>query len=919
MHHNESSNPVVKLITKRLILLLIVGVCLGPRLWAQQTSDSDPAPEKPVEFEESTRAEFVEIEQLAIVGTRRKDRSLADSPVPVDLIDSEHLSNAGNIDPKYVLSLLAPSFVAMQSSISGASSLVVPASLRGLPADSTLLLINGKRRHRASIIALLTGGTADGSQGADLSTIPLIALKRVEILRDGSSAQYGSDAIAGVINYVLKDSPSASSMELRWRQHYAGDGGTYTIAANVGMPFSLREERTGFANFSVEFTESDPTAQHVPTADAEVLEAKYGQYLDSLGHRILSPTMSWGNPEVKYHSKFLANLGLPLTDRMEAYLFTNVAQRETNNNLLYYNPMINSGEGFYRDFLNHLVADLRKKPDPFSKPVISYGFPSIPQDPQALPILEFPENALTVLDQLRTTHPANFDPDNPDLPAFYTLNERFPAGFRPRYGGIITEYSVAGGIRGTLENDWAYDASVVIGQHDTEFLMESYNPQLLRHEDFIGKPNSIPTSYNRGSHTETDYTLNLDWSHPFEISRLDSPLYASVGLEYRVEDFEIKAGDEYSRYIDKSDGGMLDQGFELGPGFLENESRDRGNYAAYLNLEANPLPKFLLDTAVRFEEFEDFGSTLNGKLAGRWQTTESLALRGSFNTGFRAPTVGQSSYQVRSGTYVDDPKIAFLEFPTLVTVAYLPPSDPRAQALGAKPLEPEKSINYNLGTVFNWNRLRVTVDLYHIEVKERISYTDYLSVPAELQKTDFDGAGYARYLFNSFDTTTQGIDVVASYPMTHGLGRTTLTFVFNVNRTEIDRIHSNPNGSAITQLRTNQIETNLPKYRFTLGALHTSGPWSFNSRLRYYGSYTEYHTDLFRFLHEPDAKWLVDLEGKYTFDNGMSLAAGAQNLFGTYPSTVPQYASALSGMPYPIFSPFSFNGGMYYLKATYSF
>ena len=881
-----------------------------PRLQAQESVSTNDSPtENPGASGNSNPGEVAELEELVAVGTRRRDRSLADSPVPVDLINPEELTTQGFVDVKSMLSVVAPSFNVSQSSISGASSLIVPANLRGLPPDSTLILINGKRRHRASVIAHITGGVSDGSQGADLSTIPYIAIKRVEILRDGTSAQYGSDAIAGVINFVLKDSASEGSVEARWGQYYEGDGNTYTVAANTGMPLLPGKERTGYANFSVEYSESKSTDRAIQRADAAAL-APFAPLFAAAGHSVRDPVVNWGNPEFNYEIKLFGNLAAPLTDQAEVYFFPNFAERESDNSFFFRNPLINSQQGVFRGKnghpLHHLVADLRANPDRATVPTLEYAPTS--------GVLAPTPDLLQGLGDVNTQHPDNRDPDNPTQPAFYAFNERFPAGFTPRFGAVITEYSLAGGIRGTLENGWFYDASAVVGQHDTEFLISNtINPQLLGHPEFAGNPNGIPTDYNPGSYTETDYTLNFDISRPFEVGNLDSPLYASAGLEYRVEKFKITPGDEYSWYRNRS---MIDQGFSVGssgfPGFQKGERRDRGNIAAYVDLEADVVQDLLLETAVRFEEFEDFGSTLNGKLASRWHVNKNLALRGSINTGFRAPTVGQNSYQTLASSFVDKGR-----GPELVTVAILPPSTPLAQELGSRPLEPEHSLNFSVGTAIKLNRINLTVDLYHIEVEDRISFTDYIPLSPEQQQTFF--ADHARYYFNAFDTTTQGIDIIADYPIAHSLGLTTLTLALNFNQTEIDRVHDNPNVTAITELRKQQIQTALPEMRFILGAVHNSGPWTVSSRLRYYGDYTEYHGDLFLFRHESDGKWLVDLEGSYDFDNGLSLAAGAQNLFDTYPSAVPALPASVTGSPYPIISPFGFNGGFFYFKATYRF
>lgn len=837
------------------------------------TAESDsPPPDANIE-EENEPA--VEIQEAVFVGSRRQDRSVAESPVPVDIINQEDLAQQGYTDMHSMLSTVIPSYNVNSQPVSGSPSLVRPAYLRGLPGDSTLVLINGKRRHRASVINVFGAGITDGSHGPDLAAIPAIAIKRVEVLRDGASAQYGSDAVAGVMNFVLKDDAQGGAVEIRWGQYYAGDGDTHTIAANFGLPIKHRGEQNGFANFSFEYTKSNSTSRTIQRANAQnyinrANELEAGaeftqsemdsgltrEQLINRGENVPVPAQYWGIPEIKYDFKFFGNMGINLGDTAQLYFFPSFAQREMEQGFWYRAP-----EG---GRLFSAVAEL-----------------------------------------------SNGDSFDPRV-------ELFPGGFTPQFSGMATDMGLASGVRGTLENDWSYDLSGVIGQHETEFsIWNTVNPQLLHLKE------NIPTSYKPGGYTELDYTLNLDLSRPVDVEFLHSPLNVALGLEYRVEQYEINAGEENSWFdhsgIDepllvnweKGNFGIGSDGF---PGFTPQIAgkTDRGSYAAYIDLEADVVENLLVGTALRYENYEDFSDNINWKLATRRQILDGIALRSSVSTGFRVPTVGQSNLFDTTSAYNDAGE--------LVNNATLPPTQPLAKKLGGKPLEPETSVNFALGAAFEVGKLDLTVDYYHIKMKDRIALTSTFDLDDNLHEELIDsgvpGANAirtARYFANAFDTTTQGIDIVANYPIQHSAGLTTLTFALNANETTIDKVKS----SGIDYKRKKQVEENLPEVRFSLAANHVQGPWRFFTRLRYYGDFLEFHADYHGWGFDAKKRLLADAEIGYAFDSGVQLTAGAQNLFDTYPTNNP--FSGNTGARYPDSSPYGFGGGFYYLKASYTF
>ena len=846
-----------------MVLLFLLAMPI-PQSFAQEAPDED--------------AGVVKLEEVVVVGSRVPTRSAHDSPVPVDVIEGKDMRNYGVRDMNSLLRATVPSYNVNQQPIGDAATLVRPANLRGLPPDSTLILVNGKRRHRGSVLTFLGGGISDGAHAPDLAVIPAIALKRVEVLRDGAAAQYGSDAVAGVINFQLKDAPDSSTVETRWGQFYQGDGDTRSIAANLGIPLDLPFIQSGFANFSFEYGSSDPTVRsdHNPAAQS-IINARNQA---GLAPTVAARTQFWGAPEFQYDYKLFGNLGMKLNSKTELYAFGNYAQRKIEGGFYYRSPNTRSGVFSPSGDDNGnvlLVADLSDD---------GRGCPTVQTNPEA----EYSQDIANLPDHC------------------FMLNERFPGGFTPRFGGTVRDWSGAVGIRGDI-SDWHYDLSAVFGQHSTDFFMRNtINPQLA------ARRTDIPTDYNPGSYTERDRVFNLDFSRSLQTAMLPSPLNIGLGLEYRVEEFEIGAGDANSTFIDKAyDLGA--QGFSIGSngfvGFQPQiaQTANRGSYAAYVDLETNLNKDLLVGVAGRYEEFETFGDTLNGKFNARWQATSMMALRGAVSTGFRAPTVGQANIQNVTTAFVEG---------RLANVGTYPVSHPLAQLKGARELKPEKSFNLSAGTVVDVGALNVTVDYYRVAVRDRIARGAQIPLDqsdiAFAQSLGFTDILRVAYYANAFDTTTNGLDIVATYPMQFAGGTTLWTFAGNYNRTEVTGIN---NPDAIDAKRITQLEKTLPWIRLTLTGDHRQGPWRFLGRLYMYNGFTEFTTDGGDNTRvDAGPQWIVDFETSYTMKTGLTISAGAQNLFESFPD---RSQPGVSGTKYPEYAPFGFNGGFYYLRALYAF
>ena len=877
-------------------LLVPLLVLMGAPLATAQDAEQADAPEV------DQTQQPLELEEMRVVGSRAVGRSAADSPVPVDIIDGDSLRNYGVRDLNNLLAATVPSYNVTQHAIGDANSLVRPAKMRGLPPDSTLVLVNGKRRHRSSAISIFTFGQAQGAHGVDIRSIPSIALKRVEVLRDGAGAQYGSDAVAGVLNFVLRDAPEGGTLEASWGQYYQGDGDSVNTAANIGLPLT----DAGFANLSFEFTNSDSTDRSY-ALDSE-------NSLRGAGLPVKNPAMIWGAPDVPYDYKFFGNFGFDLSDDHHAYAFGSWAEREILDSWYFRAPTSYYGSpasvgGVYDAGGNVLVADL--SPDGRSS-----NCPTIPQS-------EFAQNGVAALAPLQ---------GNPNC---YALAQNLPGGFTPRMRGGVEDWSIAFGLRGELQSayalldGWNYDMSAVFGQHRTTyFIWNTVNPQLLRLKD------AMPTEYFGRAYEERDKIFNLDLSRQFDTGVFYSPLNVAFGLEYREEEYEIEAGEKNGWCIDdqgecdgqRKEHGLAAQGFDIGgqayPGIRPENAveANRGSFGAYLDLEADVIKHLLLTAAGRFEHHEGIGESLDGKLAARWNLLEDyLALRGSIGTGFRAPTVGQAIY--RDTTFGLDANGVLTEQPTL------PASDPIAQQKGAKPLTPETSFSFSIGTVLTLGDLSVTLDYYNIEVRNRIGLSAPQLITAEdilalaARGVDNRGVTTVNFFANAFETYTQGIDLVATYPLRlfgGRYGKTMLTFAGNWNDTKLnlDSIDSQVIGS----VRKVQVEEIEPEFRFSLMADHTWGAWRGLLRLHYYDQFTEPYQDYkINPSLRPKARALLDLEASYTFDFGLIMAAGVDNLLDTRPTKVGRVHRNEydAGQKYPVASPYGYNGGFYYFRAGF--
>ncbi len=767
-------------------LLLIPAYCLLLPAAAQSQKAAEQQSEPAGQAESAESKESLEesqpelTEEIVVVGTRAQPRTVTESVVPIDVISSQDLAGQGESDVADQLRNVLPAYNVNPQPVGDAARIIRPATLRGLAPDHTLVLVNGKRRHRGAVITWLGNGVADGAQGPDISVIPSIALRQVEVLRDGASAQYGSDAIAGVLNFLLKDDTSGGSVEFRTGSFLAGDGGTYTVSGNVGLPLGPG----GFANLSVEYGNTAATSRSVQRADAA--------HLISAGNtQVADPAQTWGSPAIDDDFKFWGNFG-HVFDQIQLYGHTNYASRRVTGGFFFRNPNTRAAVFSADGGKTLLIGDRRDARDG-----ILDGSADCPRVPIADGV---PDRQ--ALDRVFSD------------PGCFSFQEIFPGGFRPQFGGELTDASVVAGLRGQISAGMVWDASFSLGSNSVDFsIFDTVNASLGP---------ATPTEFDPGLYRQQDLAFNLDLSYA-----VSDHLHLAGGGEWREEDFKIGLGQNESWEI----GPYAPQGFSAGsngfPGFspIAAGRWDRANYALYGDLELRGRSnKWTVGAAARIEDYEDFGATLNGKLAGRYRLTPAWALRGSVSSGFRAPTPGQQNAFNVSTRYD-------LQLRDLVNDGTIPSTSRAAQLRGGRLLEPEQSVNISLGAVADRGPLRLTVDYFRIDLSNRLALTQLFALgPEEVETLISEGVTSARnlqnfrFFSNDFETRTQGIDLVATVTPASLGGATTFGFLFNHTDTEVTEF----NRGVLDAVRLRQLQEAIPGTRWNVSAQQTwaaGGSW----------------------------------------------------------------------------------------------
>jgi len=850
-----------------LVLTLVIGL---PALGAAQDDMDEKASDQGEMGDEMTDDEMEAeeasgfSEEIVVTGSRAQPRSVTESMVPVDVISANDFVDQGDTDLSTLLRTLAPSYNVNTQPISDAATVVRPANLRNLAPDHTLVLINGKRRHRAAVIYWLGNGVADGAQGPDISAIPSIALRQVEVLRDGASAQYGSDAIAGVMNFILKDASSGGSVEVRSGGYSEGDGDLFSVAANLGLPLG----DNGFINFSLEYGGSDPTDRSVQRDDAAGLIAAGNT-------AVADPAQVWGSPEIEDDLKLWANFGHLTESGKQFYGHANQVTKTVTGGFYFRNPNTR-GSVFSADGgQTLLIGDLLDAQDGVLDG--SAGCPTVTVTnnvPDPVALAEVFAN-----------------------PNCFSFQDLFPGGFTPSFGGDVTDTALLAGLRGQTNGGIAWDASVSSGTNEVDFfIFNTVNASL--------GPNTT-TTFDPGLYKQEELNLNVDLSYA-----INDRTNIAGGVEWRDEKFTIGIGQLESYQI----GPLAEQGFSAAsngfPGFgpIAAGSWSRSNTALYADVErVSASGRGTVGVAVRFEDFEDFGTTTNGKLSGRYRLNDNFQLRGSVSTGFRAPTPGQSN-AFNVSTEFD------LVLMDLVNNGTIPSSSRVAELRGGKPLKAEESVNYAVGTVIENGPFTLTIDYFRIELTDRLAVTQLFSLTQEevdaLIAEGITSAGNLqnfRFFTNDFDTETSGFDVVATYAASKD---TDVSFLFNQTTTDVTKF--NPDTLDATRIR--ELQEALPEIRYNLAVNHRVGDrWRFLGRISYYDDWFDSEDG-----QVYGGEHIVDLEAAYALSDSVTIVLGGQNVFDTTPEENPGARSGVGNL-YSQFSPFGFNGAFYYARLKYNF
>ena len=805
----------------------------------------------------------IALEGVVAVGSRARPRTATQSMVPIDAIASTEFVDQGDTDLGDLLRAVVPSYNVNPQATGDAARIVRPANLRGLAPDHTLVLVDGKRRHRGAVITWIGNGVSDGAQGADVSAIPAIALRQVEVLRDGASAQYGSDAIAGVLNLQLRDDRSGGAVHVRGGRFLDGGGESYTVAGNVGLPLG----ENGFANLTAEYGAAEPTVRSVQRNDALLLVAAGNDH-------VRDPAQIWGSPTIEDDTKLWGNFGYLVGGSIQLYGHANYNTERIEGGFFFRNPNTRAGVFSLDGGKTLLIGDVLDAQDGVADgsaqcPVVpvTNGLP----DPAALSRVFADPNC-------------------------FSFQERFPGGFTPQFGGDATDGSVVAGIKGQA-GDLLWDAGVSWGYNQIDYYI--YNTVNAS----LGP--ATPTEFKPGLNLQRERNAYVDVSWA-----ASSKLNVAGGAEFRDEHFEIGLGERASWEI----GPYAAQGFSAGsngfPGFspIAEGGWHRTNYAVYADAELadDAGDRWALGAAVRIEDFQDFGLTRNGKLAARIGLGGGAALRASASTGFRAPTPGQQN-AFNVSTQFDR------ELMDLVNNGTIPSTSEVAKLRGGVPLEAEKSVNLGFGVVLERDAFSVTADYFRITLSDRLALTQVFAL-TEAEQTRLVAEGITsagnlqnfRFFTNDFQSRTQGVDLVATWAPASFGGGTEFSFVFNHTRTKV--VKHDPD--VLDPGRIRQLQEGLPRTRWNVTARRSFRDVALLGRVSSYAGWFDARDD-----RPYGGKVLVDLEASYEIGESLRLTVGGDNAFNNYPDVNPD--AGFSGNQYSPTSPFGSNGAYYYARLAW--
>lgn len=756
--------------------------------------------------------ESVGLDEVVLTGNRAKARTILTSAVPIDNFSAEELTKTGKQDIQRMLTFTVPSFNSQNQAISDATAHYDPADLRGLGPSRTLVLINGKRKNQSAQV-YLNRTPGKGEVGVDLKAIPTAAIERVEVLRDGASAQYGSDAIAGVINMVLKKDYEFSTVNVRSGITSEGDG--FNFATDYNTTFAVGNG--GHVNLTLGYSNQRQTnrAGTPGTADlpdnARPNEIEWAQNNPDLGMNVGLPNLEKGDLFVTF--------SYPISETAEFYSYNGFTTRAGQSYAYYRAPY------WRRD-----VADA--------------GFITKPED-------------------------------------FY--------GYQPTFETKINDYFNTVGTSWVFGSDWNADASFTFGRNDVSYFV---NNSVNR--DYLADNGTSPRSFAPGGYALYNYIGNFDLSKQFS-----DMISFSAGLEYKAEHFKAFEGDPLSYY-----GAGSDSFAGIKPEEALEESRT--NFGAYVGLDFDITEKLLVGAAGRYEDYSDAGDNFSYKVMGRYTLgDERGAIRASYSTGFRAPTLHQryltnSQYIIVAGS--SEPLLQ----------GTLANNNPAIQALGVPNLTHETSTNISGGLTFKFNnKFSASADFYQIKVDNRVLFSSQIGYingspgnPTNQVEQILDqyGVTAVQFFINAGNTTTTGGDIVLNYKNIElGKGRFNVGLAANLNETTFDSTDTPPimeaEGYNIFDRQEQGLITNSrPQSKYILNLGYDLPKWNFGLINTRWGQVTVTAPQSGGTDQALSAKITTDANITYKFTDQMTLTFNAGNIFDVYQDvTLPSTNTAQAG------------------------
>ena len=880
--------PIARLSAARLVAvaLFVVGAISTGSARAQQgtTANNDES-----------------LEEVIVTGTRRDDRSVTDSASPIDIISGADINAQPTANMLDTVRNLVPSFYVGQNSISDASTFVRAPSLRGLPSDEVLVLLNGKRYNRSALVQVYNGGDTGlsfGSHGSDIAAIPSIAIKKLEVLRDGATSQYGSDAIAGVLNYGLRDDAGFEVVARYGQFQKDSDGESQQIAANFGFELGDR----GFVNFSAEYVDDGETSRGVTRPVAVTFAEENPDLADTLPHYPL-PAQIWGNSPMHGY-KLLLNSSVGVTENSDFYLFANYADSKADQSFNFRSSLLGCRDYADAAGTEHEICGRSFFQQPYYLTECPPGNATCPEGGY-------------VLD------------DNT-----FELRSIYPGGFTPRFVGETEQIYGTIGYKGDADSGLRYDFSVSGSRNTLALSMyNSISPSFGAESQ---------TSFEFGDLIQEEFVATIDLSYGIDAG-LASDLTLSGGLEYREETYEATEGDPQSYgagpyaiphplFVETAPGSgvFTDTGTftavespsasgygGTAPAYAGSASED--SYGVYVGLEADLTDRFSGGVAARFEDYSSWGNDTVYKLNGIFKVTDAFSIRATLGSGFHAPSPGQNNVQVLTTTFIQGQSVQVGTYPVTSAIA---------QYFGAQTLKPATAENYGVGFVFNpTGSFSLTADVYRIDVSDRIYISQaFIVTAADIaalpELATVGEGGNVQYFTNSLDTETTGLDLVGTYATQVGAGDLGVTLAYNYNKNEVTDFDP----AVFGPLQISTAENLAPNHRANLQVGWANEQWAFNVVERYY---SDWSSEVDYPGQEFGAEYTTDVDVSYTFMERYMLTLGGSNVFDAYPDKIvqspdnavyPITGGLEDGQVYPrMGGPFGFNGAFWYMTLKINF